>query len=342
MHELSRRGVLAGALAAGAVAALPGSAAGAAGYPNPLLRQRADPHVLRHSDGFYYCTATVPEYDRIVLRRARTIGDLSTASESVLWRRHESGEMGGYIWAPEIHRVDGRWYLYFAAGRSEDFFDIRMYVLENAAADPFTGTWVEKGQIVTAWDTFALDATTFTHGGTRYLAWAQREPGINTNSNLYLAPMSDPWTLAGTPARLSTPTYEWETRGYAVNEAPAVIERNGRVFVAYSASATDSNYCMGLLTAESFSDLLDPASWTKASEPVFTSSDATGQYGPGHNSFTVAEDGRTDVLVYHARPYEHVDGDPLFDPNRHTRAQPFTWKPDGTPDFGVPVADSRA
>ena len=27
-------------------------------------------------------------------------------------------------------------------------------------------------------------------------------------------------------------------------------------------------------------------------------------YGPGHNSFTVAEDGKTPLSIYHARDYE--------------------------------------
>ncbi|GAA2806281.1 glycoside hydrolase family 43 protein [Saccharopolyspora taberi] len=338
---IGRRGFLAGAMALGAAAALPPAAsASAVQYSNPLVRQHADPHIFKHSDGFYYFTATVPEYDRIILRRSRTIQGLGTAGESVLWRKHNSGEMGAHIWAPEIHHIDGRWYIYFAAGSTEDIWRIRMYVLENSSPDPFAGTWTEKGQIVTAWDTFSLDASTFTHQGTRYLIWAQREPGIDNNSNIYLAPMENPWTVAGHPARLSSPTYEWETRGFKVNEGPSVIQRNGRVFMTYSASATDSNYCLGLLTADANSNLLDPVSWTKSPNPVFTSNDTTSQYGPGHNSFTVAEDGRTDVLVYHARQYKEIVGDPLKDPNRHTRIQALGWNADGTPNFGVPVPDS--
>ncbi len=110
--------------------------------------------------------------------------------------------------------------------------------------------------------------------------------------------------------------------------------------MTYSASATDANYCMGLLTADADADLLDPANWSKSPTPVFTSNDTTGQYGPGHNCFTVDRDGRTDVLVYHAAEYAEIDGDPLNDPNRHTRVQRLGWKADGTPDFGVPVADT--
>ena len=50
----------------------------------------------------------------------------------------------------------------------------------------------------------------------------------------------------------------------------------------------------------------------------------------------VNERGR-DMLVYHARDYREIKGDPLFDPNRHTRVQPLRFRPDGTPDFGVPA-----
>ena len=39
----------------------------------PLIEQRADPHVLRHADGYYYFTGSVPSYDGIELRRSRTL-----------------------------------------------------------------------------------------------------------------------------------------------------------------------------------------------------------------------------------------------------------------------------
>jgi len=325
----------------GAVAlADPANASPGVLYTNSLVAQRADPHIVRHTDGFYYFTATVPQYDRIVLRRATTLPGLASAPETVIWRRHTSGEMAAHIWAPEIHFINGRWYIYFAAGRSDDIWRIRMYVLENASANPLTGTWVERGRIVTAWDTFSLDATTFVHNGVRYLAWAQSEPGISTNSNVYLARLgANPWQITGPSVRLSVPTLAWETRGFRVNEGPAVIVRNGRVFMTYSASATDANYCLGLLTASATADLLNPSSWTKSPNPVFTSFAATSQFGPGHNSFTVSEDGQSDILVYHDRSYQNISGDPLNDPNRRTRLQKVYYNADGTPNFGIPVAD---
>jgi len=338
-YGINRRTLMRGGLGVAGLGALglsaPASAAAAANPP--LIAQRADPFITRPTAGMYYFTGSVPEYDRLIVRGAPTIAGLSTAAESVIWRRPASGRMGGHIWAPELHRIDGRWYIYFAAGDADDVFRIRMYVLESARADPRDPAgWVLRGQIATEWDSFSLDATTFTHRGRRYLVWAQSEPEIAVNSSLYIAEMSNPWTLRTKPTRIATPTRSWEIQGYRVNEGPAVLIRNGRIFMTFSASATDARYCMGLLTADANADLLRNASWVKNPQPVFTTNEQTGQYGPGHNSFTVGADGVTDVLVYHARDYRDITGDPLYDPNRHTRVQKLTWNPDGTPSFGVP------
>ncbi|MGX7828441.1 family 43 glycosylhydrolase [Actinokineospora sp. 24-640] len=335
-------GVLALTLLATLVSPLPAAQASpAVQHTNPIANNRADPHIVKHTDGYYYFTATAPEYDRIILRRATTIQGLSSAPETVIWRKHASGEMGAHIWAPEIHFINGKWYVYFAAGSTSDVWRIRMYVLETSAANPLTGAWTERGRITTPWDTFSLDASTFVANGVRYLTWAQAEPGISTNSNVYIARMgANPWTITGTTTRLTVPTLAWETRGgVRVAEGPSVIQRNGRVFMTYSASATDANYCLGMLTASASANLLSASSWTKSPNPVFESNAATGQYGPGHNSFTVSEDGQSDILVYHDRNYRDISGDPLRDPNRRTRVQKVYWNPDGTPNFGIPVAD---
>jgi GH43 family beta-xylosidase len=308
-------------------------------FTNPLVEQRADPWVHLHEDGYYYLIATVPAYDRIELRRARSLEGLRTAEPKDIWLKHESGPMSHHIWAPELHWIDGKWYVHFAAGRAEAIWEIRMYVLENESPDPLEGQWVEKGQIRTRWESFSLDATTFEHRGVRYLVWAQKDPEIRGNTNLYIARMDTPWSIVQPQVMLTRPEFEWEQIGYWVNEGPAVLIRNGRVFITYSASATDSNYCIGLLTADEDADLLDPDSWTKSPRPVFATWTVTGQYGPGHNSFTTTPDGKTDIMVYHARNYGRIEGEALRDPNRHTRAQVLEWNPDGTLNFGVPVPD---
>lgn len=312
----------------------------AADWPNPLIRHRADPFVVRHTDGYVYFTATVPEYDRIELRRAKRIEDLDAAEKVVVWRQHAKGAMGNHIWAPELHFIDGRWYVYFAAGATEDQWAIRMYALECDAANPLDGPWREMGQIKTPWESFSLDATTFVHRGVRYMVWAQNTPADKSNTDLYLAKMETPTKISGKPVRISKPDLPWERIGFNVNEGPAVLVRNGRVFMTYSASKTDANYCLGLLTADENADLLDAKSWRKSPTPVFVTHAAHRIYGPGHNCFTTADDG-TDLMIYHARNDRDIVGDPLLDPNRHARVQPLTWAADGTPVFGEPRAELK-
>jgi GH43 family beta-xylosidase len=306
----------------------------------PIILQRADPCIRRFTDGWYYFTASVPAYDRIELRRARTIAGLPTAPTVDVWKKPDTGPFSELIWAPEIHHLFGAWHVYFAAAPSraikDDLFQHRMYVISTTAANPLEGKWSSPVRVDTGIDSFCLDATAFTHRGATYYVWAQKDPAIRGNSNLYIARMASATSLATPPVRLSVPEFEWEIRGFWVNEGPSVLVRHGRVFISYSASATDENYCMGLLHAREDADLLDPRSWSKSPQPVFRTDYEHKIYGPGHNSFTVAEDGETDLLVYHARTYTEIAGDPLWDPNRHTYVKPLKWNAQGLPVFGRP------
>ena len=107
-------------------------------YNEPWILQRADPFICRQNDGRYYFTASVPAYDRIILRCADTLAGIADAEEVTIWQKHESGIMSEHIWAPELHYLDGKWYIYFAGGERDDIWKIRPYVLECADADPMT------------------------------------------------------------------------------------------------------------------------------------------------------------------------------------------------------------
>lgn len=311
--------------------------------PNPIVLQRADPFVIRYK-GVYYFTGSYPAFDRIALRKAARLEDLQHAQEVVIWKKHETGPMSHLIWAPELHRIQNKWYTYFGAapddGQSDDTFNHRIFCLENEAEDPTTGTWVERGKVETGMDTFSLDATSFELNGSQYLVWGQQDLHIPGHSNLYIARMKNPWTLATKPVMLAKPEYEWECIRFKVCEGPAVITHGDRIYITYSASGTGPEYAMGMLTADLNADLLDAASWSKSPEPVFTTNAEAHMYGPGHNSFTKAEDGVTDVMVYHVRNYTEIVGDPLYEPNRQACAKTISWGPDG-PKFGRPEAMSR-
>ena len=135
---------------------------------NPFIRNRADPHISLH-DGRYHFTASVPEYDRIVLRRAPTLPGLAAAGERTLWTAPATGPACSLVWAPELHRIDGAWFVYFAAAPSrgirDGLFQHRMYALRCAAEDPMQGEWAFAGQVDSGIDAFCLDATSFEHAG---------------------------------------------------------------------------------------------------------------------------------------------------------------------------------
>ncbi len=305
-------------------------------WNNPLVEQRADPWVL-YENGFYYFIATVPEYDRIAMRRAESIGGLTDAEETTIWQEHEEGEMKHHIWAPELHRMNDKWYIYFAAAHSEDEWCIRMYVLECAEENPLTGQWSELGQIKTSWESFSLDATVMHYMDKHYLIWAQNDPEIGGNTNLYIDELTAPNKLAGKQAMICLPEYDWEVIGYRVNEGPAILIEGDKVYLAYSASKTDFNYCMGMLEMKVGDDPLNPDHWFKHSKPAFATSEVSKQFGPGHNAFVKTPDGEI-VMIYHARQYKEIEGDPLRDPNRHARGQ-VVHVVDGELILGEPVPD---
>lgn len=313
-------------------------------YNEPWIVQRADPYVYRHTDGFYYFTASIPAYDCIALRRASTLAELPQAEEVVIWRKHESGIMSEHIWAPELHYLDGKWYVYYAGGDKDDVWAIRPYVLECADENPLTGTWVEKGKMQRAkaddfsFEAFSLDATVFENQGRYYYIWAEKVGVGKQISNLYIAEMANPYTLKTVQVLLTTPDYDWERVGFWVNEGPAVIKHDGRIFMTYSASETGACYCMGMLSVDENADLLDPHSWKKERYPVLESNESLKIYGPGHNSFTVDEEGKP-IMVYHARKESVIEGNPLYNPNRHAMLMPVKWDQKGYPVFDYQEQD---
>lgn len=307
-------------------------------YNKPWILQRADPHIYKHKDGYYYFTATVPEYDRIVLRRSHTLAGLPEAEEHEIWHKHENGIMSCHVWAPELYYIKEAWYIYYAAGEIDNIWNIRPYVLECRDEDPITGTWVEKGKIGTApedvysFQAFSLDVTVFENKGRYYCVWAEKVGVGKQISNLYIAEMETPCQLKTVQVLLTTPDYDWERGDFWVNEGASVIIRNGRIFLTYSASDTGPAYCVGMLTADEDADLLDPLSWKKERYPVLCSDADKGIYGPGHNSFTVDEEGN-DIMAYHARTETKIVGDPLYNPNRHTMLMKVRWDGQGRPLF---------
>ncbi len=315
-----------------------------------FIADRADPYITLGEDRYYYFTASYPMYgakdkdgyDRIILRRSKTIEGLKTAEEKVLWNANESKTSHRFIWAPEIHYIGGKWYIYYAAsGSANNVWDINCHVLMCTGSDPYNDKWVEKGKFQaaegdkTSFTGFSLDMTYFECNGKSYVIWAQKVG----NSNLYMAETdpSEPWKTTTKAMLLTKPEYYWECVSIPVNEGPSVLIHDGKVIVAYSASATGPEYCIGYMYADEKADLMDIKSWTKQKTPALVSEDLIDEYGPGHNSFTTDENGNY-IFVYHSRSKECYEGkcgygteDSLYDPCRSARIRTVQWDGNGLP-----------
>lgn len=330
-------------------------------YSNPLIEQRADPQIKYDETGkCYYFTASYPAfnnvnngYDRIVLRKADSIQELSDDNggkdkEITIWKAPADGKMSRHVWAPELQKINGKWYVFFAAGNSDNIWAIRPYVLVcQNNEDPYNEESWKLGDgsyeihAATSLDSryfknMSLDMTYLENNGRHYVIWAD----IIGQSALYMQEIDpdSPWNgTSDKVVMLTTPEFGWERDTERVNEGPTILKHDGKIFCAFSASGTGPEYCIGMLYADEDADLMDAASWTKLGYPLLTSSDVPGEYGPGHNSFTVDLEGNP-VFVYHARSEEcyrdqceWASSNSLYDPCRHARVKNVHWTEDGLP-----------
>jgi len=312
-------------------------------FTNPLLSAGPDPWMTT-KDGLYYYMNTTGT--NLTIWKTANPLDLNRAEKKVVWTPPATGPYSHEIWAPELHAIDGKWYIYFAADAGTNDTH-RIWVLENSSSDPLQGTWTMRGKLADPSDKWAIDPSVFTHDGVLYLIWSGWPGDVNGTQNIYIAKMTNPWSVGGDRVLVSTPQYPWEKVGDAngklfpgdpphidVNEGPEILEHGQKIFLVYSASGCwTENYSLGMLTATASSNLLDPASWKKSPKPVFESSPEAHAYAPGHNSFFKWPDGKQDWILYHANSEPHQG----CGQHRSPRAQPISWKADGTPDFGKPL-----
>jgi len=303
-------------------------------FQNPLLADGADPWIIRHSDGFYYMSVTLG--NRIALWKSRTMTGLAGTKPVVIWQPNPAEPYAKNLWAPELHYIDEHWYIYYTAGESDE--SRRVCVLQLQGEDPLRDQWRFMGAVNTEHP--GLDGTVIQHQGALYFFYSGYGNFPDYGSAIYGARMSNPWTLTGENVLISAPTEAWEKQGgMAINEGPVFLQRHGRIFLIFSASATWSDdYCLGMTSISEHSDLLDQAAWLKHDGPVFSKNPLHGVYAPGHNSFTTSPDGQEDWIVYHAYSYSEQHMKRSEGSKRSLRIQRFGWTEEGMPDFGVPLS----
>lgn len=310
-------------------------------FANPIIpAPSADPWVVRAGGYYWYIHSSG---DMISIRKADRLERIGEVGDANVWLSPSDGSYSKEVWAPELHYLNGRWYIYFAAddGKNENH---RMYVLEggkdpdnplSGPADPENAAnspYKFKGKISDKTDKWAIDGTVLQKkDGSLYFIWSGWEGDVDGQQNLYIAPMSNPWTISGDRVLISKPEYDWEKKALALNEGPEILKNGEKIFIAYSASGSWTyDYCLGMLV-NSDGDVLNPSSWVKIDKPVFEGSVKNKSRGVGHCSFVKSPDGKEDWIVYHGMTGSQGWG------ARSVRTQKFAWGKDGMPVFGEPV-----
>lgn len=285
-------------------------------FKNPLT-PGADPWVVRDGDAYYYCYSTG---NGVGVARLENLAAISAKGGTEVYAAPAGTAYSAEYWAPELHKINGEWFIYVAADDGDNF-NHRMYVLRGTDADP-TKPFEMIGKLTDATDKWAIDGTVLQYQGELWFIWSGWEGDRNVAQNLYIAHMSNPWTIDSERALISKPDLEWERRGGwpKINEGPAALVRGDVVHIVYSASGSwCDDYCLGVLTCRN-GKFMEPASWEKSASPILTK--AEGAFGPGHCSFTTAADD-TAWIVYHANRKSGTSWG-----GRSVRLQPVAWDGD--------------
>jgi len=281
--------------------------------------------MIFHEGFYYYCEAR--EKQRcIIVRKSRTIAEIGADPGIVVWKAPRHARNSNALWAPELHLIAGKWFIYYAADDGDNR-NHRMWVLEGETANP-QGAYRCRGELHT--QGWAIDGTILAQqDGRLFFVWSGWPSNRNGRQNIYIAPMSDPATISGPRALIARPTEDWERVGMPICEGPQVLQRDGRTFLVYSASGSwTPDYCLGLLVNKT-GDFLNPNDWEKRG-PVFNKTEYV--WGLGHCSFVKSPCQTEDWILYHSKSSKaHGWKD------RDVHAKRFTWTADGLPDFGTPL-----
>lgn len=316
-------------------------------FKNPILPSGNNPQVTFHNGKYYYTHET---NDMILLWETEDITDMSHALCKEVWRP-KKGKGKRNLWAPEIHKINDKWYIYYAAddGNTDNH---QIFVIENDSASPMTGEFKQKGPIITnkEWN-WGIHASTFVYNGIQYLIWSgwpQRRVMEETQC-IYIASMKNPWTLSSDRVMISEPEYSWERQwinpdgtrtAYPiyVNEAPYFFKSkdSDKLIIYYSASGCwTPYYSIGMLCCNAGDEILNPKSWVKKPEPVFTMSVKDSVWGPGSPSFFPSPDGSEWFMLYHARKVPNgITGSGEL---RSPRIHKIEWDEKGMPILGKPT-----
>ncbi|KAJ9640696.1 hypothetical protein H2204_003325 [Knufia peltigerae] len=283
-----------------------------------------DPWMIRHNNS-YYLTYTCG--DRVDILMSPNMQDFRSRSHRITaWRPPPNTPWSVDLWAPELHYINGTWYIYFCAAHpGQGNPSHRTVILRSSSQDPMdVRGWTFLGPLKGLPDHWNIDATFFSVGGRLFCCYSGWPLGdfSDTQQDLFLVELANPeQALQSTLTCISRAELPWERpdggrRG--VNEGPTWLSISGPGAgfegIVYSANGSwTSDYTLGLLRLVPGRDPLLASSWQKRHQPLLKScKDQGGPFGPGHASFIVpavddnGQGGHQQQVycIYHATEHE--------------------------------------
>ncbi len=284
-------------------------------FTNPVAGY-ADPSVIYADDGFYYYSyaGTYNGKQAIYMTRAANLCDVGRSDPYLVWTSAMDGKGTDInsIWAPQLYKLDGKWYMYATCAKDSADSAKRLpyvWVGGESPTDPYTfygviDNYEEEVEIY-------LSPRIIDYGSQRYLVCGGFHRASDRNGHqqkLFVTKMSSPTSFEGRSTVIATPTTDFED--HKILEGPfPLISPNGTLYLAYAAGHTrGQEYCTGVLKFKGDENdrLNDPSKWEKMPEPIHFVDYSTRVYSPGAMVFTTSPDGSQIWAVYHAKKYTNT------------------------------------
>lgn len=275
-------------------------------YTNPVGCGYQDPAPIEYR-GEYYFPQSMGSY--VFLYRSR---DLVHWEQDRLIFTHPQGRV---IWAPELHVLNGKFYLYI----SDLVATCVGMKIKVAAADSLHGPYSLLNDSAISIPA-AIDPSVFrSSSGDLYLTGAFFPGGDGGCGESWIRfwKMDDPATIAPGGQEgltVSKPQQWWE---WKVNEGPQAIEHKGLVYVLFSTNGSDRvDYNITSVSAPLGAlEAWQPVLWRKPDyNPILSkrgpgplpgdycsASAVPGVWGTGHGSLVEGPSGLEDWFVYHRK-----------------------------------------
>lgn len=260
-----------------------------------------DPSVIHLNGIYYHCFSRIGE---VCICSSPTLEGIDEA-EIVTVFKADKEEYAYEIWAPELHIIEGKCYIYVAMDDGDNYHH-RMYVLYNNSSNPLD-SYKMYGKIADESNKWAIDGSILSYHQKLYMVWSGWEKDENVSQNLYIAEMKDPFTISSKRRLISTPSEEFE-RGACngidapyINEGPFAFYHDDDLYILYSGSGSwDVYYCIIALKLNGKDPMKDE--WVKAKHPFLSSNEFIK--GPGHCSLIQEKD--KNLIFFHAWPKEET------------------------------------